>query len=1350
MRELPTQYQKFIHLSRYARWSDDLQKRETWEETVNRYIDFMCDDQCKGQIDDDTKNDLREAILNLEVMPSMRCLMTAGKALKRDNAAGYNCLAGDTLVTTLEEGVVPIKEVAGKSAHVIDGNGDWALADCRVYGTQRLYRINIATCGKGAFHFDATGDHDWVLKDGSKVRTSELKPGDRLANVNLTRKAIEENDDYSKGVVHGLIYGDGTAVYKQVRTKRVCQGFVIRLCSDHEDLLPYFKGLPRSFPKSFDGQPVVYLMNEAEDLKSLPNLGAGFYSDEYYTGFIRGWLAADGTVSTSGQVSLATINEGRLWLRKVLPRLGMAFLNDSYTYPARTNFGERKEALHRVELDRRYLVAEDILIKRKREKFRPIDVQKNPGFGKVSSVDPLERYESVYCFNVPTTHSFLLTKNVLTGNCAFLTVDSPRAFDECLYVLMCGTGVGFSVERQFINSLPEVSEQLYKTDTTIVVPDSKIGWAKSLKELVNLLYAGQIPKWDLSKLRASGARLKTFGGRSSGPDPLNDLFNFVVEIFHKAAGRKLNSIECHDIMCKIGETVVVGGVRRCLPGSTPVFTPNGTKSIKDIRVGDEVVVGGQTALVIAAGASGVKDTVVIKHRFGQLECTPDHRVAVFNSIMKYEFKLASEIAVGDRLVWDSVGYDGVETELPPLRDALHFNSNPLTIPALSPDVAWLMGLFHGDGHVGERTLEISGNMQEVSFLRYAAAVLKGRFGLESSVGSDGRPGAGARLRAHSAPLSRWFSDHVKQANKSIEVPEWIMNGTRDVRFAYLSGLLDADGRVRKDGSIDQATTIYKEFADTLVTLLAGLGIASIVSFGSASKRRDNGVNAKDFYTVRIVGNANRIMFVSACQNLSHKLSGRRMKYRSPVDFSFPIRWSNSNQGYDSNGNINVTAMRYDLPLLPTRVLGVEKGRSVETYDIQVDGLEQFTANGLVVHNSALISLSNLSDDRMRYAKSGQWQDGAPHRRLANNSVAYTEKPDIGIFMKEWLALYDSKSGERGIFNRVAAKKQAIKYGRRDPNHEWGCNPCSEINLRSQQFCNLSEVVVRASDTEQSIKRKLRLAVILGTMQSSLTDFRYLNKLWKKNCEEESLLGVSLTGIMDNKLMAGQSGLDKLKDLLGRLREHAVSVNGDWAEILGVNPATAITCVKPSGTVSQLTDCASGIHPRHSRHYIRTVRAAKTDPLAQFMIDVGFSNEPDVMAPDSTLIFSFPIKSPKNSVVIDDVDALTQLRLWLVYQDHWCEHKPSVTIYVKEHEWFNVGAWVYEHFDSISGVSFLPYTGHTYRQAPYQEIDESEYQEAVKRMLPKNVDWDKIRDYEKEDNTIGSQEYACSGDSCEML
>jgi ribonucleoside-triphosphate reductase len=577
-----------------------------------------------------------------------------------------------------------------------------------------------------------------------------------------------------------------------------------------------------------------------------------------------------------------------------------------------------------------------------------------------NAITNLDCVPSMRCF---MTAGPALERDEMAGyNCSFIAVDHQRAFDEIMYILMCGTGVGFSVERESVNQLPVIAEEFHKTDTVINVSDSRVGWASSYRELISLLYSGRIPKWDTSKVRGAGERLKTFGGRASGPAPLVDLFEFTIAKFRNAAGRKLTSLECHDIVCKIAEVVVVGGVRR----------------------------------------------------------------------------------------------------------------------------------------------------------------------------------------------------------------------------------------------------------------------------------------------------------------------------------------------------------------------------------------------------SALISLSNLSDDRMRNAKNGQWWESEVQRALANNSAAYTEKPEIEIFLKEWLSLIESKSGERGIFNRVAANKKAKENGRREwEDQRFGTNPCGEIILRSSGLCNLSEVIVRAEDSLEDLKRKVELATIIGTFQSTLTNFRYVRSVWRRNAEEERLLGVSLTGIMDHLQLATVHNLRET-NLLTELKQVAIDTNKKWAAILGINPSVAITTVKPSGTVSQLADTASGIHPRYAPYYVRTVRCDMKDPLSRLMVDAGVPHEADVTKPESVWVFEFPQRAPEKCTIRTDMSAIQQLEHYSQYQRFWCEHNPSITVYVKNHEWLEVGAWVYKNFDIIGGVSFLPFNDneHNYRQAPYQEIDEATYQKLVESFP--NIDWSRLSEYEKENETTSSHDLSCSSGVCELV
>jgi intein/homing endonuclease len=975
------------------------------------------------------------------------------------------------------------------------------------------------------------------------------------------------------------------------------------------------------------------------------------------------------------------------------------------------------------------------------------------------SVLSIEALPSMRC--LMTAGKALSKDNICGYNCSYVPIDDPRAFDEILYILMNGTGVGFSVERQYINKLPEVPESFHPTDTTIVVADSKLGWAKATKELISLLYGGLVPSWNLDKVRKAGTPLKTFGGRASGPEPLERLFKFLVMTFQNAKGRKLTSLECHDIVCKVAEIVVVGGVRRCLTGKNLIPTSLGYKRMDQIKVGDKVITGGKEYKVLAHINSGIQKTLIIKHRFGNLECTPNHRVAVYKSEGVYEYKEAQYLVIGDRLVWDSLGFDSENQPIPTFVEKLHFNAKKFDMPKyVTEDLAWLFGVIHGDGHISPKGFEITSADHEIEILHKANKIFREYFNLEGKI-SQGH-GSCKRLRVNSSSLARWFNQYGIKTAENIRIPLFIMNSSKEVRYAYLAGIFDTDGRGREDGIIEQNTSVYKLFNQDIKDVLYSLGIGFTSSLTSAQKRRDNGVNARDFYTIRITGNTNRNTWVSKVAKyiITNKLQVIGGETQSPTDFSYPVHMLQKHpHGYKVDGNALICShLIKDDIYYPTPVTDILPGAEQETYDMEIETVNRFTVNGLIVHNSALISLSNLSDDRMRVAKNGQWWELNPQRALANNSAIYTEKPDMGIFMKEWLSLYDSKSGERGMMNREAMQKQAAKNGRRKfEKIEFGSNPCSEIILRPNQFCNLSEVVVRETDTFETLKRKVRLATILGTFQSTLVNFRYLRKRWIDNTAEERLCGVSLTGIFSNSILNGKStdfenrgfkGFKSLPEILTALKEEYVEVNRVYAETLGIPQSTAIGCIKPSGTVSQLVNSPSGIHTSHSPYYIRTIRADIKDPLAKFMQDKGFPCEPDVMNPQNVLIFSFPIKAPQNSVYRTDITAIEHLDIWLMYQDYWCEHKPSITISVKEHEWLEVATWVYKHFDRMSGISFLPFSDHIYQQAPYQDCTQAEY-EAFLAKMPKSIDWKDLNKYEKTDQTEGAQELACVAGGCDI-
>jgi len=1358
-------YSQFIHLSRYSRWLEEEGRRETWEETTRRYVDFFAGrfPELKDEI-----LSLQKEILNFKVMPSMRCFMTAGKALEKDEVAGYNCLSGDTLVTTKECGIVPIKSLAGKSVHVVDGNGDWVLAPCKSYGAQSLSRVTFATSGKGSFHIDATADHRWVMKDGTIKLTKNLATGDRLSCTRFEIEDFYENEDYFEGVKHGIVYGDGTANYKVKAQKRMIKGFAIRLCSDAEDLMPYFKNNKCSYPPSFNGEPVVYLYGDdfAIDLKSLPDLDNPIFTREYLIGFIRGWFAADGTVSNSGQICMASNKGGLDWIYAAATRTGFVPRNHSI-FPEKTNLGVRSQDLYRVNFDRRYLHESDMIISRKRERFSPIASAKMHAFSKVQEVVHLGITEEVYCFEVPTTQSFLLHRNILTGNCAYVAIDHPKAFDEILYVLMCGTGVGFSVERQYVNKLPDIAESFYESDTTIVVPDSKIGWATSFRELLSLLYGGKVPKWDLSRLRPAGARLKTFGGRSSGPQPLENLFRFTCALFKRAAGRKLNSIECHDLVCKIADIVVVGGVRRCLPEWTLVHTIDGLKQIQDVQPGDLVQTGQERYRQVSAKKCvGKRDVVTIKTQMGDFVCTPEHRMGVLSDLDGgISWVSAANLEPGKHsLVFYKNVLPGRATCLPPWNYNKPKHSTTckdITVPELNQEMAWFFGQLHGDGCVyrsNRQTSDANGYVSIACADDYPEQHTRvvnalGKFGCKV-LAYNGLEEKCSKPRVNSHQLAEYLSQ-FKRPNTSIDVPNFIMEGLPDIRAAYVAGLFDADGA--KNRPILVAASIYPDYLRQVQALLSSLGIVSYIKLNRAAVG-----NWQDLYHLCLKGIDNIEAFADLVGRFSVKVKQDALYPRKKEQNSFIVPKSlikesaykslfAHNQVHDDK--INISWKFFEQKAGPRNFIpiGIQdvvcELDPVVCWDIQVDGDECFVAEGVLTHNSALLSLSNVSDDRMRLAKSGQWWAENGQRRLSNNSACYTEKPELEIFMKEWSSLYESKSGERGIFNRIAAQKKVAENGRRIIGYDMGCNPCSEILLRSAEFCNLSEIIVRPDDTLEELKEKARVATIFGTLQATLTNFRYLRKIWANNTAEERLLGVSMTGIMDHKTLSNPEN-SHLKRWLTEIKETCIDTNKEWAAKLGIEESAAITCVKPSGTVSQLCNTASGIHARFSDHYIRRVRIDTKDPLGEFMKNSGFPSEVDVMSKDN-LVFSFPIKAPPNSVKVKDISALQQLEVWKVYQDYWCEHKPSCTVYYNDDDFLAVGSWVWQNFDDTSGISFLPYSDHIYNQSPYESISEDKYKELLDAM-PKDIDWLKLQDFEEEDNTAGSQTYACTGGACEIV
>lgn len=948
-----------------------------------------------------------------------------------------------------------------------------------------------------------------------------------------------------------------------------------------------------------------------------------------------------------------------------------------------------------------------------------------------NSIKNLEIMPSMRCL---MTAGKALDRDEIAGfNCSYLAIDDIRAFDEALYILMNGVGLGFSVERQFVAQLPEVAEHFFESDTIIKVRDSKIGWATSFRELLGMLYGGKIPKWDLSALRPAGAPLKTFGGRSSGPGPLNELFEFAVKLFKNAAGRKLNSLECHDLMCQVANIVVVGGVRRCLPSGSKVHTRLGMIDIEDIEVGDEVLTSSGYNKVSNKFDQGIQSLIRINTQDSYFDCTPNHQIAVLSGIDSYIWKQASELDIGDRVIAPSVPIEGDDVELPEfsyIKPKMSTTCTNITIPKLDSDIAWLFGLIQGDGYVSLTTksgyIGIACTKELPNIITRARNQLE-RFGVNTTVLEYDNY---VVVRCKSKQLATYFNAWLKQPKATLRVPEFIWLSKTDIKLSYISGLMDADGSV-KTRPVMVCCTVYPEYAKEIQLLLSSCGVQSRLKKLSTTNLKDNWQEKYSVSLINVKSKQEIQKFTMKEINISSVEHCTNTFPKEFLEFSYPNNypWSKT-----------------ESKLIPVTVIGVDNLEEPEqTWDIEVEEAHEFFCNGYLMHNSALISLSNLSDDRMKHAKIGQWWIDQPQRALSNNSAAYTEKPSISQFMNEWINLYESKSGERGIINRVAAKKKIKSLnGRRKSDFDFGVNPCGEIILRSQETCNLSEIIIRENDTLDDLLKKVELATILGTFQSTLTNYRYLRSMWKKNNEEERLLGVSLTGIMDHPILSYVN--DEAKDWLSKMREHAINTNKFWAEKLNINPSASITTVKPSGTVSQLVDSSSGIHPRMSKFYIRTVRNDKKDPLSDFLIKEGVPHESDVMK-DSNWVFSFPMKSPNHCRIASDMTAIDQLEHYLMFNVYWTDHNPSITVYVRENEWLDVAAWVYKNFDYLNGVSFLPYSDSIYKQAPYQPITEQEYEQTIGHFP--DVNFSRFNINEHEDNTTGVQTLACTGGVCEI-
>jgi intein/homing endonuclease len=912
--------------------------------------------------------------------------------------------------------------------------------------------------------------------------------------------------------------------------------------------------------------------------------------------------------------------------------------------------------------------------------------------------------------------------NVAAYNCSFIAPSKIKDFGEIMYVLMCGTGVGFSVESETAQALPQIKKQNRQKREKYIIEDSREGWADALINGMQVWFEGGDVEFDYSQLRPAGTRLKTMGGKSSGPQPLIDLMVFVRAKIVAKQGRHLSNLDVHDIICKIGEIVVSGGVRRCLPTSTQVHVKGGIKNIEQLKNNELVLTDdGSYQKIVAIENTGKKPVVQINTTLGYLSSSPEHRWAVKDMNGDLVWKQANQLLIGDRIGLINYINPGTKTTLPEwiyIKPEKSTRCTDIKIPKLDENIAWFFGQVHGDGyvHLEKRRGRIVVTTIDNKTYNRVVECFK-QFGVNAY--TPPQHDKYKKPTANSKQLAQYFSQ-FKRPHQSIDIPDFIKQALPQIKGAYIAGLFDADGYLPSNHTTQKTpvvlSTIYPKYAQQVCDLLSTIGIASKMIYARPAVG-----NWQAIYNIHIYG-------YKAFDNWNQFVMPYSIKQNQQ-----PLKLLKERKAFHENF---------------VEVLGINNlTDKAEMWDIEVEKNHNFIVSfGAISHNSALISLSDLNDYEMRNAKTGQFYLTEPQRSLANNSAVYWQKPTESEFMEEWLSLMKSGTGERGIFNKGAILNQVPERRRPiiEPDYETvGTNPCGEIILKSKQFCNLSEIVCRPDDDEKSLLKKARLATIIGTYQSSLTNLGYLSKKWKDNCEQERLLGVSLTGQWDCPAVRNADTLKKIKN-------YTLRINKEYAERFKINPSTSITCVKPSGNLSQVVDSSSGIHARYAPYYIRRVRIASTDSLYRMMKDQHYPFYPEVgqsEATTTTWVAEFPVKSPKSKHYSITMNAMEQLEYWKLVKENYTEHNPSCTISIEEGEWIQVAHWLYQNWEIIGGLSFLPKNKHVYQLAPYEEITEAQYEKMVNE-LPK-IDFGKILEYEKEDTTDQKAELACAGGNCSI-
>lgn len=1255
--------QEVQRLDKYARYNKHKGRRETWEETTNRVMKFFMSHvkstrpEAFDRIPWDT---LKASLLNREALPSMRVVQMAGPPLERCNVGAYNPVSGDTKVLTREYGTVAISELVDKPATVLNVAGRWARATFAHHGEQvvRLCHFRPARGNATTTDVRATDNHRWLLVDGTVKATTNLCTGDQIRFVAAKRSVNTEALDYILGLKHGLIYGDGTTTYKQERAA----GYHVRLCADKDDLLPLFRDNKITYPPSFGGDPIVLLYDNFAKTHALKELPSTEESDEYLVGFVRGWFAADGHVSAAGQFSLCGDAREEAWFESV-GRLGY-IVQSSRPLPTETNFGTRKKKSLTINFFRASLTPEDFIVARKRQRFKPIQTTYTfIGFGPTT-------HANVYCAVVPDTNTFVLARGLVTGNCSYLPIDSINSFPELLYILMQGTGVGFSVETRYVDKLPRIKKQRNQPPIEHVILDTTEGWCDALKLGLESWFNGLDVRFVYDKIRPQGAPLKTKGGRASGPGPLKQLLDTVRNLILARQGLRLTPLDCHDIACLCGSIVQVGGVRRAAEISLSDLDDHEMRRAKvgpfwetaphramanNSAVYEEkppVDVFMEEWLSLMKSGTGERGIFnregVIAHRpqrrkkaeLGVNPCVPGETLVLTIDGYKPIATLVGQrvnVWTGDS--WETVQpfstglnelvrvvlNDGTDLVCTPYHefvltgdirkvaeelrpgDALEkFRMPVITVGTSFPVDAYSQGFFAGDGCEG---------------LNHSWVYLPKAPCMERLVGTFGE---------YQPVNKRWTWKHGAMYSRDF-VP---INGDLVYRLNWLAGLLDSDGTVTRDkhGNGFQVVSINLPFLQQVRLMLTTLGVqAKICKAHDAGWRQmpDGAGGHQDYWC--------------------------KPSWRLLI------------------GNSDAYAL-------------IERG---------------------------------LKLNRLVHC-------GTPPQRDARRFVRVERVEDLGYAQETYC--FTAHDSHRGTFNGIVTGQ------------------CGEIMLRPREFCNLSIAVARPQDTLESLRAKVKLATIWGTLQATLTNFNCIGEEWKRNCEEEALLGVDITGQLDCPLFLGGDASNVLRDC----KYEVLETNAHYAEVLGINKAAAATCIKPSGNSSQLLDCASGLHPRYAKFYIRRLRIGAHTPIGQWLRTQGVRWSPEVgqgLDNMTVMVVDFPVKAPEGAKTRHDMTALQQLEYWLMVKRNFVEHGASVTIYVGPDEWLEVGAWVYRNWDNIAGLSFLPKDGGIYQLAPYQEITEADYNELVKGFP--EVDFGALESFESGDQTTVNSEFACMGGQCDV-